>query len=466
MISFENLSFRYRSKPEPALKHINLEIQKGEIVLFLGKSGAGKSTLLSMVNGLIPNYLEGELSGSVLLNGEELASRSIQELSKQVGSVFQNPKSQFFYLDSSDELLFGLSNHRASKERMEQRLRATVSNLKIESLLERNIFQLSGGEKQKLACASVYMTDPDIMIFDEPSSNLDARAIEDLREIISCLKKEGKTLLISEHRIYYLMDLIDRIVYMEDGRIEAMMSARQLRALSDEERQTMGIRSPLVPTLDERLKIDVRIARERRGDLWIKDFFYAYPRGKVLWKIPELQCQKGEIIGILGENGVGKTTLAYAISGILKGRGEIKRDFSGPALRARVRRKICSMIMQDVNHQLFLETVQKELLFLSKKEESLARARKIAEQLDLSEFLEAHPLSLSGGQKQRVVIASAIMDGREIILFDEPTSGLDFESMEKVSELIKSIAKDRIIFVISHDYEFINKICTRAFFLK
>ncbi|MDO5707199.1 MAG: ATP-binding cassette domain-containing protein [Andreesenia angusta] len=466
MISFHDVSFKYIEKKEYILKNINLDIQKGETVLFLGKSGTGKSTILNIINGIIPNYLEGDLSGQVTLNGKNLTSSSIQELSKQIGSVFQNPKSQFFNLDTTDELLFGLSNHRANKEKMEQRLSTTISNLKIKNLVDRNIFQLSGGEKQKIAYSSVYMTDPDIIIFDEPSSNLDSDAIEDLRDLIERLKKEGKTILIAEHRIYYLMDYVDRIVYMDQGEIKEIMSAEQIINMSDEKRQAMGIRSPITPVLHDRFKFsNLGLNDNKKGDLSIKDFSYSHTYGKELWYIPELQCEKNEIIGILGKNGSGKTTLGYTISGILKGKGKMKLSSSNKSLKARHRRKLCSMIMQDVNHQLFLDTVLKELLFLAKKDDSLDKARKIAEKLDLLEYLEAHPLSLSGGQKQRIVIASAIMDGKKIIIFDEPTSGLDFDSMNNVSELIKNIAKDKIIFIISHDIEFVNKICTRVFFL-
>ncbi|MDO5718585.1 MAG: ABC transporter ATP-binding protein [Tissierellia bacterium] len=466
MISLQNLSFKYSGKNEYALKNINLDIKKGETILFLGKSGMGKSSILNLINGIIPNYLEGEVSGELLISGEKLSSKSIQELSKKVGSVFQNPKSQFFNLNTTDELLFGLSNHKASKERMEQRLEVTINNLKIENLINRNIFKLSGGEKQKIAYSSVYMTNPDIFIFDEPSSNLDSDAIEDLREIIKQLKKEQKTILIAEHRIYYLMDLVDRIVYIENGEIIDIMTTKELIDMPDEKRETMGIRSPFAPVLHERFKNFNLIDSQRKWDLNLKDFSYSYTRGQELWHIPELYCKKGEIIGVLGKNGIGKTTLAYNLSGILKGKGEMRISSFDKPIKARQRRKLCSMIMQDINHQLFLETVLKELLFLSKKDENLDKARKIAEKLDLLEYLEAHPLSLSGGQKQRVVIASAIMDNKGIIIFDEPTSGLDFDSMNNVSKLIKSIAQDKIIFVISHDIEFINKICTRIFFLQ
>ncbi|MDO5719009.1 MAG: ABC transporter ATP-binding protein [Tissierellia bacterium] len=467
MISFQNITLKYIGKNEYTLKNINLDIKKGETILFLGKSGTGKSTLLNMVNGIIPNYLEGEVSGELLINGEDLSSRSIQELSKQVGSVFQNPKSQFFNLDTTDELLFGLSNHRASKETMEQRLKATINNLKIENLVDRNIFKLSGGEKQKIACSSVYMTDPNIVIFDEPSSNLDSDGIKDLRATIEQLKKEGKTILIAEHRIFYLMDLVDRIVYIENGEIEEILTTRELINMLPEKRESMGIRSPFEPVLLEKFKNNnSNIEYQQNWDLSIEDFSYSYSRGKQLWHIPKFRCAKGEIIGIMGKNGVGKTTLALTICGIMKAKGEVKIAWSNKPINAKRRRKICSMIMQDVNHQLFLDTVEKELLFISKSDDKVERATEIAEKLDLLEYLEAHPLSLSGGQKQRVVIASAIMDGKEIIIFDEPTSGLDFDSMNKVAGVIKNIAKDRIIFIISHDIEFINKICTRIFFLQ
>ncbi len=466
MINFDSVSFKYSGKEKYAIKDINMTIEKNECILFVGKSGSGKSTILNLINGIIPNHIDGKIKGKVLHNGSNLSEISVQEISKYVGSVFQNPKSQFFNLDTTDELLFGLSNHKANKELMQERLDKTVDNLKMESLLDRNIFEISGGEKQKVACASVYMSNPGIIVFDEPSSNLDACAIKELKEIIFRLKKEGKTILISEHRLYYLMELVDRVVYIDNGEIQSIMAIDEFVGLTDKDREEMGLRSIEEPKLLE--KFNQNISKNKcavKVDMEISDFSYSYLRGKNIWNIEKLQFNKGEIIGIIGKNGVGKSTLAYSICGLIKGKGEIRLSSHPKPLSYKKRREVCSMVMQDVNHQLFLDTVLKELTLVYKENDSLDKARKIAEKLDLLACLDMHPLSLSGGQKQRVVISSAIMDGKEIIILDEPTSGLDFISMQNVSDLIKSIAKDKIILTISHDIEFINKSCTRVFCL-
>ncbi len=463
MIKFNDVSFKYDGKDEYVLENINLNIKENECILFVGKSGSGKSTILNMVNGIIPNHIEGEIQGEILYKGINISEASVQELSKYVGSIFQNPKSQFFNLDTIDELLFGLSNHKASKELMKERLGKTIDNLKLEKLIDRNIFELSGGEKQKIACASVYMSDPEIIIFDEPSSNLDLYAAQELKEVLIRLKKEGKTILISEHRLYYIMDIVDRVVYIDNGKIEKIMQAKEFVNLTDEDREKMGLRSIVKPVLLEKFTKNNNQDRDiEKTDMEIKNFSYSYRRAGTLWDIPGLKFKKGEIIGITGKNGVGKTTLAYSICGLIRGQGEMKLSSYPKPVNIKKRRQVCSMVMQDVNHQLFLDTVLNELLLVSKDSDSLNKAKKLAKKLDISEFLDMHPLSLSGGQKQRVVIASAIMDGKEIIILDEPTSGLDFSSMKNVSDLIKSISEDKIIFIISHDIEFINKSCTRV----
>ncbi len=466
MISFNNVAFKYKGSDTYALKGINLTIQQGECILFTGRSGSGKSTILNMVNGIIPHHIDGEINGKILHHNVNLTEIGIQKLSEYVGSIFQNPKSQFFNLNTTDELLFGLSNHKADKELMRDRLAKTIEYFKLEKLIDRNIFKLSGGEKQKLACASVYMTDPDIIIFDEPSSNLDLFSIYELKNIIAGLKNEGKTILISEHRLYYLTEIADRVVYLNKGMIEKIMPIEKFTSLSDEERGSMGLRSIYKPILSDKLSYKSnRNEYLENTDMELKNFSYSYYKNQSIWNISKLQLKKGDIVGIIGKNGVGKTTLAYCLCGLYKSKGELKLSAFPKPINMKTRRQLCSMVMQDVNHQLFLNTVLKELLLKSKRNNSLNRAREVAQKLGISEFLEMHPLSLSGGQKQRVVIASAVMDRKEIIIMDEPTSGLDFTSMHNVLDLIKSISKDKIILIISHDIEFINRCCTRIFCL-
>lgn len=217
MVVLKNVSFSYHTaEHNSGVYDINLTIPFGQVVLFCGASGCGKTTVTRLINKLAPSYYSGELKGEVLIDGVDSSKASLYELSKKIGSVFQNPRSQFFSVDSTSEIAFGCENTGVPREEMYRRIGQVADSLNIEHLLDRNLFALSGGEKQKIACASVAAMQPEIFILDEPSSNLDLHTIFDLKEVIRKWKEQGKTVIIAEHRLYYLMELVDRIIYMEN----------------------------------------------------------------------------------------------------------------------------------------------------------------------------------------------------------------------------------------------------------
>ena len=243
MIEMQSVSFSYPDSADGGLKNINLTIPDEQCVLLCGRSGCGKTTLTRLINGLIPQFFAGELTGKVLLDGENLFDLPMYRIAEKVGSVFQNPRTQFFNVDTDSEIAFGMENEAVPQEQMGQRVVETAKALRIENLLGRNIFALSGGEKQKIAFASVYAMNPQIYLLDEPSSNLDMAAIHDLRAHLRLIKSQGKTIVVAEHRLYYLMDVADRIVYLDNGHIAGDWTPEQFRLLSTEKRQSMGLRA-------------------------------------------------------------------------------------------------------------------------------------------------------------------------------------------------------------------------------
>ncbi|MDO4281565.1 MAG: ABC transporter ATP-binding protein [Peptococcaceae bacterium] len=460
MIRFEKVSFTYQEAMQRgSLRDIDLIIHRGECVLLCGRSGCGKTTLTRLVNGLIPYFYPGEMSGTTYVDGKAVQDLPMYDISEYVGSVFQNPRSQFFNVDTDSEISFGMENLTYPKEKMQERLSKTVAELDIAHLTGRSIFELSGGEKQKVAFASIYAMSPDIYLLDEPSSNLDMDAIEDLRRTLELLKKQGKTILIAEHRMYYLRDLVDRVVYMENGAIAAVFSRNQFLSIPTEQRHSMGLRA-----LDlSRVQPRAVTKNSQKPMLEVRHLSLFHKKRLVLDDL-NLRAAPGDIIGIIGHNGAGKSTFSRTICGLHTNcTGQIL--WHEKALNAKSRLKHSYMVMQDVGYQLFADTLEKECVF-GIKHPDLDAAKQAMEWLGIYEHRAHHPNTLSGGQKQRAAVAVSMVCRKDVLIFDEPTSGLDYDSMIQVAGLLQRLSKmGKVIFVVTHDYEFLAAACTRVIHL-
>lgn len=467
MIEFQNVDFAYttvnaegKTIQENGISSFDLVIRDGEFVVLTGGSGCGKTTVTRLINGLIPHYYNGKLSGSITIDGKSIPDTPIYETAKRVGSVFQNPRSQFFNVNTTDEIAFAAENQCTEPDSIKSRIANTAAHMQIEKLLNRSIFELSGGEKQIIACAGINVLSPDIIVLDEPSSNLDSSAIMKLKAILANWKSQGKTIIIAEHRLYFLRELADRMLLLDQGRIVKELESKDIDTLTFEDTEQMGIR----PMSLKNISYSHESVSEDSELFTLENFMFTYKNGKHGINIPMLELPTGRIIAIIGHNGAGKSTLVRNICGLernCKGIMKIK----GKALKAKGRLRNCYMIMQDVNHQLFTESVNDEvMLSITDKQmtetDKLQRSQEILSQLDLTVYSDTHPMALSGGQKQRTAIASGIASSKPIIVFDEPTSGLDLAHMKQVAnEILKLRKMGKTVFIVTHDLEFILSCC-------
>ena len=455
MIELNNINFRYENSESGTLDIRSLAIGEGEVVLLCGASGCGKTTVTRLVNGLIPHYYEGELKGSVTVGGLDVVKAELYETARVVGSVFQNPRSQFFCVDTTSEIAFACENMGLPEDTVKARIREAACDMEIEALLGRSIFNLSGGEKQKVACASVSAAHPSVFVLDEPTSNLDMDAIEGLRRTILMWKSCGKTVVIAEHRLHWLVDICDRVIYMNDGRIVSDLPMTEFAALPPEKLCELGLRPLSLRNLKNQSPPAIS------GDtLELRDFRCSYDGRNLALDIKSLSLPRSGIIAVIGHNGAGKSTLSKCLCGLEK-KSVGKIDLDGMPCGRRAMLKKCYLVMQDVNHQLFCESVDDEVR-LGMGKENEEDVLNILTQLDLSQYADRHPVSLSGGQKQRVAIASALLADKEILVLDEPTSGLDYRHMKETAALINMLLGKRTVLIITHDPELILCCCTHV----
>lgn len=459
VIDLTNFTFRYPFSEETAVAVSSLEIAAGECIVLCGKSGSGKTTFTRLVNGLVPEVYEGKWKGSFQTDTLKLGQSKIEDYASIVGSVFQNPNTQFFHLDSTKEIAFPCENAGMDPDEIYTKIDTVSANLELQDLLNRNLFKLSGGERQKVALGAAAIHEPKVVVLDEPTSNLDAAAIAMVAHTIRQLKAKGMTVIVAEHRLEYLNGIADRYCYFEAGELKTVYSQESFLALNNDQLHQKGLRSTDLASYKENVqKLIGSFDFSTDSLLAGEELAIGYKKQAVLKEIPSFSIDEPMIIGIMGANGAGKTTFIKSLAGLLKFKhGQVY--WKGKSQTAKQMLKRCFLVMQDVHYQLFSESVKSEILLGAQDPE---RYDEVIDLLDLRNLEDRHPVSLSGGQQQRVMIAAAICSGKDILIFDEPTSGLDYTNMENVTKLMKRLkVMGKIIFVITHDQELAAKSCDK-----
>lgn len=465
MISVEKLSYRYPFAQKDALTDISFSLGKGEALLISGPSGCGKSTLLRVLNGLIPFHFRGELRGNVKIAGR--APENLAEVSAQVGSVFQNPDSQFLAMTVESDIAGSLEWRLDSREEILRRTDAAIERLGLKHLRSRSLFGLSSGEKQKTVIASAVAMQPRILVFDEPTANLSPEATEELAALCRELKRDGFTIVIVDHRIYWLDGVPDKILILNEGKIVRRIERTDGNALAeladDEAELALGLRKVRVP------------ANPPLGDI-PADAHAALRCEKIVFKYPNSEKEifdgsrdfcipQGAITAVVGKNGVGKTTFAKIITGLLK----LPRKNGGTILKNGLPVKAARLlddggfVMQNTDIQLYMRTVLEELVSSSPlpRKDAEREALALLDAIGLADKRERHPQSLSGGEKQRLVIASVLMKKPSLLVLDEPTSGLDGRNMRIIAAMLRDYAAHgNTVLLITHDLEFLSLLAT------
>lgn len=439
-------AFQYEDKT--ILEGVKFSAKRGECLVITGLSGCGKTTLLRLMNGLIPELYEGRLRGNIEVLGKNITDYQKGELARHIGNVFQNPHDQFFSTVVEDEIAIVGENMGMEREELSERVKEAIRRLKIEKLAGRSVFELSGGEKQKVAIASTLVYDTDIIIFDEPSASLDYLTIKELSKTIAYLKSMGKLIIIAEHRLYYLKGIVDRLLVIRDGKVKDIYGANEL---TEDVRRENDLRS-----FDEDLLYGEVSPLFGEEAIFIENF-RIHQKEDLTGEPLSLSLVSGECMGVIGVNGVGKTTLARQLTGLLP----VKKGVTSFGMSPKKRLQNTALTLQQPNNMLFRETVEKEVISGKNKKDGrfLRLVKEKLMELELWEKRLVTPKDLSGGEKQRLALILTFLKEAALDVLDEPTSGLDYKRMELVARAIRDKKKQAPTILITHDLELLFKCC-------
>ncbi|MEH7333120.1 energy-coupling factor transporter ATPase [Neobacillus drentensis] len=504
IIELKNLTYTYEDETEPVLKNLSLQIHEGEFVLIVGPSGSGKSTICQTFNGIIPNVLDGEIEGEIIVDGKEVLNLELKDLSTSMGLVFQDPDAQLCNIYVEDEVAFAPENLKVEPQEIHHRIKDALEKVGMQGYETRKVFELSGGQKQKVGIASVLSMKPKILVLDNATANLDPQATKDIFDLLQLLHKEyGHTIIVVENKIDDLMHLADRVIVVDDGQIVSQGTPREILEHSIDILIKMGLWVPEISELAvklqqqgfsfEKFPITVDEATKELQGKWRDAFLpssrpfrskpnsddcitvdnlnYRYPNGTYALKNASFSIKKGDFVAILGTNGSGKTTLVKHLMGIIK--PPKKTIFvNGEDIHYK---KLLDMtehigyVFQNPEHQFVADNVFEEAIYSLRVQQGIGKDEDLPqeiiqqgiESLESIKLLEAkdkHPFVLSGGEKRRLSVIASLILGQDIVILDEPTTGQDYASATKLLELCNRLQEQgKTVIMITHDIRLVCK---------
>jgi energy-coupling factor transport system ATP-binding protein len=503
ILKIKNLSFNYLNKEKKAISNLNFSLKSSEFAVIMGESGAGKSTFLFTICGIVPNFFAGNLEGNIYFLGKEITFKTPKELAGEIGIVFQDFETQLFSTSVELEISFLLSNLGFKKNEIKERVKYALEIVGLKNFDKRNPLTLSGGEKQKLAIASVICCEPKLLLLDEPTTDLDPLGKEEIFRLAKILKEKNNTVILVEHETESI-NFADRIILMKEGNFLKEGKPEEIVTEPDL-LKNCGVRPLFHSLLFKELKIeeiplnieDAYLLLKERFEIvkenyqkiveedlekenWnlpiiqVKNLSFSYQDKKEILKEINLEIKKGEFIAIIGENGCGKTTLVKHFNRLLlpeKGEVIIKGI---PTYKQKINElaKIVGYVFQNPDHQIFANTVYEEISFAPrnsgiKEDEIKDRVREALEAVELKGYEKEDPFSLTKGERQRIAVASVLAQRPEILIFDEPTTGLDYSQTLKMMELIKKLNKmGYTIIIITHSMWIVGEYAKRIILMK
>ncbi len=503
MIRFNHLTYRYPDADAPILRDLSLEIDEGEFLLVIGPSGAGKSTLLRCLNGLVPHFYGGTIAGGVRVVGRDPVELGPRGMADAVGFVLQDPEAQFVVDIVEDELAFALENQGLDPLVMRKRIEEALDQLNIADLRGRSVNTLSGGERQRVAIAAVMTLQPRLLVLDEPTSQLDPQAAEEVLDTLVKLNHDlGLTVVLSEHRLERVVQYVDRILYLPgEGRPPILDEPRAVLRQVELTPPLITLAkalgwSPLPLTIKEGRRFARQGSRRKAQgtksqypisnlqspipnsqspiSISVEGLRFSY-NGHPALRDVSLDVRQGEFVALMGRNGSGKTTLLKQFVGLLKpdqGQVEISNPQSPTSLNTRQAPveeiiRVVGYVPQNPNALLFNDTVRQELDF-TRRGHGLppGEYRDLLSILSLTEYADRYPRDLSVGERQRAALASILVAEPEILLLDEPTRGLDYRQKAALTEFLqREKARGRTIVMATHDVELVAQCADRVVLL-